>query len=145
MMLCSKLDCQKVFNWVSLYRKSGRGILKRSEFSRGVTILAFFIVHPGGNPGANWWFIESTPMQMPPVESTPMQMPPESGGICGRLTQDLPLGYFQGGLQIGQPPAWQCVIQNSTPHPEVELRANLNSISHRCHLFEVAFVWELTQ
>ena len=30
------------------------------------------------------------------------------------------------------------------PHPGVELRANLKSISHRCHLFEVAFVWELT-
>ena len=29
-------------------------------------------------------------------------------------------------------------------HPGVELRANLESISHRCHLFEVAFVWELT-
>ena len=27
-------------------------------------------------------------------------------------------------------------------HPGFELRANL--ISHRCHLFEVAFVWELT-
>jgi len=25
------------------------------------------------------------------------------------------------------------------------LRANLKSISHRCHLFEVAFVWELTK
>ena len=24
-------------------------------------------------------------------------MPPESGGICGRLTPDLPLGYLQGG------------------------------------------------
>ena len=30
-------------------------------------------------------------------------------------------------------------------HPGVELRANLKSISHRCHLFEVAFVWELTK
>ena len=29
-----------------------------------------------------------------------------------------------------------------TSHPGVELRANLMSISHRCHLFEVAFVWE---
>ena len=29
-------------------------------------------------------------------------------------------------------------------HPGVELRANLKSISHRCHLFEVAFAWELT-
>jgi hypothetical protein len=30
-------------------------------------------------------------------------------------------------------------------HPGVELRANLKSISHRCRLFEVAFVWELTK
>ena len=30
-------------------------------------------------------------------------------------------------------------------HTGVELRANLKSISHRCHLFEVAFVWELTK
>jgi len=30
-------------------------------------------------------------------------------------------------------------------HPGVELRANLKSISHRCYLFEVAFVWELTK
>jgi len=30
-------------------------------------------------------------------------------------------------------------------HPGVELRADLKSISHRCHLFEVAFVWELTK
>ena len=29
--------------------------------------------------------------------------------------------------------------------PGVELRANLKSISHRCQLFEVAFVWELTK
>ena len=30
-------------------------------------------------------------------------------------------------------------------HPGVELRVNLKSISHRCHFFEVAFVWELTK
>ena len=30
-------------------------------------------------------------------------------------------------------------------HPGFELRANLSSISHKCHLFEVAFVWELTK
>ena len=30
-------------------------------------------------------------------------------------------------------------------HPGVELRANLDPISHRCHLFEVAFVWEFTK
>ena len=29
-------------------------------------------------------------------------------------------------------------------HPGVELRANLKLISHRCYLFDVAFVWELT-
>jgi len=30
-------------------------------------------------------------------------------------------------------------------HPEVELRANPESNSYRCHLFEVASVWELTK
>ena len=30
-------------------------------------------------------------------------------------------------------------------HPGVELRENLESISHRCYLREVAFVWELTK
>jgi len=30
-------------------------------------------------------------------------------------------------------------------HPGVELRANLKSITHRCHLFEVAFVWDLIE
>ena len=32
--------------------------------------------HPGGNPGANYWFLEPNLVQMPP----------ELGGICGRLT-----------------------------------------------------------
>ena len=30
-------------------------------------------------------------------DSTPIQMPPLGGGICGRLTQDLPLGCLQDG------------------------------------------------
>ena len=31
------------------------------------------------------------------------------------------------------------------PHPGVDLRANLESISHKCNLFEVAFLLELTR
>ena len=31
------------------------------------------------------------------------------------------------------------------PHPGVGLRANIRSISHRCHPILVAFVWELTK
>ena len=30
-------------------------------------------------------------------------------------------------------------------HPGVEIKANLQPISHRCRLEEVAFVWELTK
>ena len=30
-------------------------------------------------------------------------------------------------------------------HHKIESRTNLVSISHRCHLFVVAFVWELTK
>ena len=33
----------------------------------------------------------------------------------------------------------------SPHHPEVDLRANLGSISHSCHFFEVVCVWELTK
>jgi len=40
---------------------------------------------------------------------------------------------------------FQAPRQPALCHPGVELRANLKSISHRCHLFEVAFVWELTK
>ena len=44
-------------------------------------------LHPGGNPGANRWFLWSTPMQMLPL----------GGSISGRLTKDLPLGCLQEG------------------------------------------------
>ena len=47
---------------------------------------------PGGDPGADRWFLESTPIQM---------LPPE-GSICGRLTRDLPLGCLQGGCVVGK-------------------------------------------
>ena len=41
---------------------------------------------------------------------------------------------------------WLHARRSASPfHPGVELRANLKSISHRCHLFEVAFVWALTK
>jgi len=43
-------------------------------------------------------------------------------------------------LQTSQP--FTFTVQ---PRPGVESRGNVNSIFHRCHLFEVAFVWELTQ
>ena len=36
-------------------------------------------------------------------------------------------------------------VSSAPIHPGVELRENLESISDRCHLFEVAFAWELTQ
>ena len=68
---------------------------KLTEKSHGVTSRGGFRVaewirlshHPGGNPGANWSFLQSTSIQVPP----------ESGGICGIVDQDLPLGYLQGG------------------------------------------------
>ena len=42
---------------------------------------------PGGNLGANGWFLQPTPIQMPP----------QRVGICGRLPQDLPSTRLQGG------------------------------------------------
>ena len=39
---------------------------------------------------------------------------------------------------------WMWYLQRFRFRRRVELRPNRESISHRCHLFEVAFVWELT-
>ena len=36
-------------------------------------------------------------------------------------------------------------LKTQVTRPGVEFRANLKSIFHRCHLFEVAFVWKLTK
>ena len=58
-----------------------------------------FSWYPGGNPGANRWFLQSTPTQMPP----------ESGEICGSLTEDLPLGYLQGGVASALAPVASCL------------------------------------
>ena len=96
--------------------------------------------HPGDNPGANRWF----------RESIPIQIQPPGGSICGRSTSDLPLGCLcpweprqpRGKSAPGL--RWlplDCTLRVN--HPGVKLRATLKSISHRCHLFEVAFVWQL--
>ena len=37
------------------------------------------------------------------------------------------------------------LLESTCIHPGVKLRANRKSISHRCHLVEVALVWELTK
>jgi len=46
------------------------------EVVRDRRLLCQRRLRAGGNPGANRWFLESTPVQTPP----------ESGGICGKLT-----------------------------------------------------------
>ena len=53
-----------------------------------------------------------------------------------------------GGEGSRARPPWSCTLaaaSSSPVHPGVELRANLNSIFHRCHLFEMACVLELTE
>ena len=52
-----------------------------------------------------------------------------------------------GGLDFRRGGVPRAVLRqaHTVNHPVVELRANLKSISHRCQLFDVAFVWELTK
>ena len=38
-----------------------------------------------------------------------------------------------------------CTLGETQDHPGGNPGTNLKSISHRCYLFEVAFVWELTK
>jgi len=77
------------------------------------------------------------------------------GGLCtanwqtGQTSSGSHMGQclrLRGGISIGRL-AKMSGITELPPgyHPGVKLRANLKSISHRCHLFEVAFVWELTK
>ena len=44
-----------------------------------------------------------------------------------------------------QDPVQAFLVCEKQTHPGVELRANLESISRKCNLFEVAFPWELTE
>jgi len=62
--------------------------------------------------------------------------PPNSNIFIGWQPPDL----CQVWVGAQQPPP-----RTNVHHRGVELRANLKPISHRCHLFEVAFVWELTK
>ena len=60
--------------------------------------------------------------------------------------------FRAGDLKYACAACWHLLVTQrqardmvSLVHPGVELRANRKSISHRCHLFEVAFVWGLTK
>ena len=55
---------------------------------------------PGGNPGANGLFLESTPIQMPPSR----------GGIYGGLTSYLPSTRLQGGTPTSSMPRSNTLI-----------------------------------
>ena len=46
---------------------------------------------------------------------------------------------------IGSMRRHQTPLHNASSHPGVEHRSKLNVFSHRCHLVEMAFVWELTE
>ena len=83
---CSQLHCQKSFDLILFSDKIRLGVLFAGCRPRRRIVPH----HPGDNPGANRWFLESTPIQM---------LPPE-GSICGKLTSDLPLGCLKGGLGL---------------------------------------------
>jgi len=51
----------------------------------------------------------------------------------------------QGEGERGEGSDRRAEEEQVSSRPEIELRANLKSTSHRCHLFEVAFLWELTE
>ena len=55
--------------------------------------------------------------------------------FVGQVNGDKYEGEWNDDRRHGQGPS----------HPGAELRANLKPISHECHLFDVAFVWELTK
>ena len=65
------------------------GDMKEDTISSCVNRLFDKVFHPGDNPGAHNWFLESTPVQMPP----------RGGSICWRLTWDLPPGRLHAASE----------------------------------------------
>jgi len=61
--------------------------LQNVDACSALPLCCLSLLLPVDNPGANRWFLQSTPIQM---------LPPE-GSICWRLTRDLPLGCLQDG------------------------------------------------
>jgi len=53
--------------------------------------------------------------------------------------------HAENGQNCTKLATWGDPARRVRPHPGGNPGANLKSISHRCHLFEVAFVWELTK
>ena len=88
--------------------------------------------------------IRNTPTSL--IRNTPL-LGPYSRTMPRALWWSLEGGLFILSEVTSRPP-WTCSTPRASTrslHPGVELRANRKSISHRCHLFEVAFVWELTK
>ena len=99
----------------------------------------------GWDVGAGRIWLRSPPTSVPsPLHRTEL------------LTNDgdaMPLASAAKGIASAPPhaaarsePAGQSSVSRlATPHPGGNPWANLKSISHRCYLFEIAFVWELTK
>ena len=78
--------------------------------------------------------------------------------VYGDLAAAIHVGHLYDMAGIGTNPAhfqiivvprlsprWPAPSCQGGSHPGGNPGANLKSISHKCHLFEVAFVWELTK
>ena len=71
--------------------------------------------------------------------STPPPQPPRQPLHLKASTRD-PTNQAFGFVRVGAVARYR----GKPSHPGVELRANLKSISRRCHPILLAFVWELT-
>ena len=80
---------------------------------------------PGGNPGANGWFLWSTPIQMLP----------RRGGVCGRLTSDLH-STRQEIVGIFHTPGEARQVAGELVHSLVQLDAQLGRTSGRDWIFQ---------
>ena len=105
----------------------------------------------GGTPFQTWDALFQTPgggfrHQKARFRHQMMSLLP---GAPGGALRFRPFSDIRGPFSDAREPASDIRGPVSTsidaPHPGEEMRANLKSISHRCHLFEVAFVWELTK
>ena len=94
-VLLNAVPCTEPLNWVwsfqfGFFRMVHHEFINHTDANPGVVIRQAPIP-PWGQPRGNKWFLQSTPIQMPP----------QRGGLCERLTQDVPSTRLQGGSDPG--------------------------------------------
>ena len=87
--------------------------------------------------------LPSSGYELPSSAGTKTEGPAKVNGAVKVVVDPEAVANVDLSPVLGATPA--PVLTRRSCHPGVNPGANFNSIPHKCHLFEVALVWDLTQ